>query len=208
MQLTVPPWVRGRVVSLYLMAITGAVPVGALVSGVLAGAVGLPLAIGMLSLAVFAVAGVTQALRLPAIGEVDMPLAPDDWQVAAHLPSVPGGPVLVLITWAVEPHNVEEFLEAMRSVRGCRFRSGAVRWNLFIDPDQPGQLTELFEVPDWEEHLRQHGRLDRQAVVAIRRARELERNGMPSVRHLVGLEANAVSMPQLVSMPHLTGEAH
>lgn len=190
-QLTAPNWVRGRVLSLYMMAFTGALPVGATLSGALADVVGPALAIALSSLAVIAVGGIAHTLRLPAIGDIEGPQTPEDWPVAAHVPEVRGGPVAVLVTWTVAKEDLPAFRAAMRDVRRSRLRSGAFRWTLCHDPDQPDQLTELFEVPDWDEHLRQHGRLDAEAVAALRHARTMDRNGRPTVRHLVGLDPRA-----------------
>jgi len=41
-------------------------------------------------------------------------------------------------------------------VRRSRLRTGAAQWGLFRDGDQPDQFVEIFVVPSWEEHLRQH----------------------------------------------------
>ena len=48
----------------------------------------------------------------------------------------------------------------MVQLRLSRLRSGASRWELYQDAEQPDRFVEVFCVPSWEEHLRQHaGRL-------------------------------------------------
>ena len=48
----------------------------------------------------------------------------------------------------------------MRKLRRSRLRSGGTRWELYRDGERPDQFVEIFSVPSWEEHLRQHaGRL-------------------------------------------------
>ena len=48
----------------------------------------------------------------------------------------------------------------MRQLRRSRLRTGATRWELYRDAEQPDRFVEQFWVPTWEEHLRQHeGRL-------------------------------------------------
>lgn len=59
-----------------------------------------------------------------------------------------------------EPKADPAFLEAMGQLRRSRLRTGASRWELYRDGEQPDRFVELFRVPSWEEHLRQHeGRL-------------------------------------------------
>lgn len=44
----------------------------------------------------------------------------------------------------------------MAQVRDSRLRTGAVRWGLYRDGESEDSFVELFVVPSWEEHLRQH----------------------------------------------------
>lgn len=44
----------------------------------------------------------------------------------------------------------------MVRVRGSRLRTGATQWGLFRDGETAHRFVELFVVPSWEEHLRQH----------------------------------------------------
>jgi MFS family permease len=188
-QLGVPTWVRGRVLSIYMMAFTGAMPLGSLISGALGGGIGATNAVAVMSISVITVAVATAALRLPSRSGDELAMAPDDWPQPSHAPSVPGGPVAVLVSWVVADGDREDFLAAMRSVRRSRLRSGAVRWRLFDDHEHPERMIELFEVPDWDEHLRQHGRLDREAVASLRRARGFHvGEGAPDVQHLIGVD--------------------
>ena len=48
----------------------------------------------------------------------------------------------------------------MQQLRASRRRTGASRWELYRDAEHPNRFVEMFRVPSWEEHLRQHaGRL-------------------------------------------------
>ena len=76
------------------------------------------------------------------------------------LRSIQGGPVLVTVEFTVAPERQASFLEAMDQLRGSRLRTGATRWELYRDGEQANRFVEIFSVPSWEEHLRQHaGRL-------------------------------------------------
>jgi hypothetical protein len=41
-------------------------------------------------------------------------------------------------------------------VRRSRLRTGAVRWGLYRDGQNPRAFVELYVVPSWEEHMSQH----------------------------------------------------
>jgi quinol monooxygenase YgiN len=71
-------------------------------------------------------------------------------------PHLDEGPVLITLVYRVSEANVAAFVEAMRDVRGSRLRTGASRWQLFQDGGDPGRFVELYQVPTWAEHLRQH----------------------------------------------------
>jgi hypothetical protein len=44
----------------------------------------------------------------------------------------------------------------MARLRRSRLRTGATGWGLYQDGQNPRVFIELFSVPSWEEHLRQH----------------------------------------------------
>ena len=72
----------------------------------------------------------------------------------------------------------------MDRVRRSRRRTGAVRWELYRDGEEPRRFVELYLVRSWEEHLRQHaGRMtgtDREFQEAALALAE----GPPVVAHL------------------------
>jgi hypothetical protein len=64
------------------------------------------------------------------------------------------------VEYTVAADREEAFLEIMDHLRQSRRRTGATRWGLYRDADHTNRFLELFTVPSWEEHLRQHeGRL-------------------------------------------------
>ena len=40
----------------------------------------------------------------------------------------------------------------------ARRRTGAVRWSVYRDAERPERFIEMFIVPTWQEHVRQHER--------------------------------------------------
>lgn len=193
-QLLAPRWVRGRVVSLYVLAV-GLQPVGAFIGGSLAESVGAGTAVAAFGVATIVLGAVTVRLGLPVLGRIAEPTPPEDWVAPEHARHVAGSPVLVLTTWEIDPDDVEEFFAVMRELRRHRYRSGAHRWSLFRDADRPHRVTEIFAVHDWEEHLAQHRRLDEEMIAVLQRARAFDRAGGPFTRHLAGLDIVDPSAP-------------
>jgi hypothetical protein len=66
------------------------------------------------------------------------------------------GPVVVKNVYTVAADKEESFLRSMARVRLSRLRTGATQWGLFRDGETQHQFVELFVVPSWEEHMRQH----------------------------------------------------
>ena len=70
------------------------------------------------------------------------------------------GPVLVAVHFTVAPERQAAFLRRWGSFARLGVRTGASRWELYRDGERPDRFVEIFSVPSWEEHLRQHrGRL-------------------------------------------------
>jgi hypothetical protein len=67
-----------------------------------------------------------------------------------------GGPVVVKNVYTISAENETAFLEAMTRVRQSRLRTGATQWGLFRDGEVPRSFVEMYVVPSWDEHLRQH----------------------------------------------------
>ena len=161
LQLVLPTWVRARGVALYTMTFMGAQTIAALVWGVLANRLGVAPAILLAAAAVLA--GVVAGLvwRVPETRHLD-PQPAVYWgdPRLAFDPQPDSGPVLVAVHYTVPAERQTDYLRAMQDLRRSRRRTGASRWELYRDGERPDHFVELFRVPSWEEHLRQHaGRL-------------------------------------------------
>lgn len=182
-------WVRGRALSLYTLAFSGVWPLGSLLAGGVAGAIGSPHAVVVLSSSA-ALLGVI-AFRMPIVGidDVAAPEAPADYDLMPHGDAeVAGGPVLVLNTWTIDESRLAEYLEAMAELRRVRLRTGAFRWRLYRHFEEPHRMTEAFSLASWEEHVRQHHRIDAADAEIIRWTRSFDVSDGPRARHLVGFE--------------------
>jgi MFS family permease len=156
LQLFLPGWVRARGLSVYQMVLFGAQAAGAAIWGVVAGVAGLMPAF-LISAAVMA-AGAATLWFWPFHPIAGMDRSLVRWPEPHLLISADrgSGPVLVQTTYTIAAENEQAFLLAMARLRQSRLRTGATGWALYQDGQNPRLFIELFSVPSWEEHLRQH----------------------------------------------------
>jgi MFS family permease len=187
-QISVPTWVRGRALSLYLMIFAAAMTLGSFLWGWVATLAGTPAAfvfsgIGLVCAAV--------AVRRFSLGSHEAP----DLSPSGHWPqphtveqlSSSRGPVLVTIEYQIDLEQREAFLDAVQQLGAIRRRDGAFAWGIFEDIASPGRYVELFQHASWLDHLRQHARVTREdqrvqeSVYRFHRGQE-----GPKVSHFVG----------------------
>jgi predicted MFS family arabinose efflux permease len=160
-QMFLPRWVLARGLGAYQIVFFGSQGIGALIWGLVAEQAGLVATLA--AAAVLTAAGALTVRKWPLVdvAHLDQGLAvywPEPQLVVEPDPS--SGPVVITVAYTVSPENQREFLEAMRRVRRSRMRTGAVQWGLFRHGEVPDRMVEVYVVPTWEEHLRQHtGRL-------------------------------------------------
>lgn len=188
-QLMAPEWIRGRAMSLYSLAFAGVLPLGSILSGMVADWIGTTGAIAAFSSGALALGIMSPRFRVPPIHEIETPEF-TGMRSPAHpdIGGLEGGPVIVLNTWRVEETDLAEFASVMNEIRLVRLTTGAYRWRLFRDIAEPTRLTELFAVDSWEEHLAQHRRIDDASAELIALARSFDRGDGPSSRHLIAID--------------------
>ncbi|HUO46972.1 MAG TPA: MFS transporter [Acidimicrobiia bacterium] len=187
-QLLSPAWVRGRTMSLYTLAFVGIYPLGSILAGAIADAVGTVNAyVGLSVIGVALGVGVRRA-GIPGLDDIVSPEFSGGLTAPTHPDPGGGGPVMILNSWEVEQRNLEEFLRVMNELRLVRLRTGAYRWRLYRDAGDPLRFSEVFLTTSWEEHLNQHTRIDDSSVSTIRKARSFDRRGEPSTRHLMAVD--------------------
>lgn len=188
-QLLAPDWVRGRIMSLYTISFMGLLPLGSILAGAVADAVGASAAVATMSAGTIVLGLVAARIPLPVLEDVRSPQPAVDALPPEHPPvDVIGGQVMVVNTWEVDPADRAEFLEVLAELRRVRLRTGAHRWRLYRNVEDPDRISELFVLPSWDEHLRQHSRLDTEAVEVIERARHFDVRGEPLTRHMVAMD--------------------
>jgi MFS family permease len=188
-QMMAPEWIRGRAMSLYTLAFSGVYPIGAIMAGGLADLTDAGSSIVMLCAATAALGVLAPRFRLPALGEIVVPEFTEDRTISSHV-DTEGGPVMVLNTWTVAREDLEEFFEVMAEIRLVRLRTGAYRWRLYRNVDNPHRISEMFLCESWEQHLAQHRRIDDASAALIRKARSFDQTSEPMSRHLVAIDVD------------------
>lgn len=158
-QLSSPRWVVGRALSMYQMAAFGGMAMGSWLWGVLAGGIGLPMALGLASGSLLLGAALGLPLPLPAFGKSD--LSPSDqFRIPALQLDLRGrsGPIMVMIDYRIADDLIGEFLTVMAERRRIRRRDGARQWVLLRDLEHPELWTESYHVATWDEYLRHNMR--------------------------------------------------
>jgi MFS family permease len=159
-QLALPDWVRARGMSIYQMALMGGSAAGAALWGQVATMTDL-----RTSLLVASVAGplawlMTRRMRLDHKAEEDLSPAHAWDDPVTAFPVLPeSGPVLVTVTYQIDPARAEEFIALMNESRRSRLRHGVLAWELFRDTAHPGRYIEYIIEESWVEHLRRFERM-------------------------------------------------
>jgi hypothetical protein len=171
------------------MVLFGAQACGAVLWGLLAGPLGL-VATFLLAAALMA-AGVATMRLWPLIDTRGLDRSRAVYWPEPQLALAPdpdSGPVVVTSTYTVAPENESPFLQAMAHVRLSRLRTGATQWGLFRDGEIAHRFVEIFVVPSWEEHLRQH----RERLTGADRQYEAQADALsqtpPQTAHLIAAD--------------------
>ena len=183
-----PSWVRGRVMSVFMLVFFGGFSAGSALWGAVAVRTGIPEAL-IIAAGCLIVGGVaTWPFRLSEGEGLD--LRPSNgWTTATAIAKgvdLKEKPILIVVEYTVGPEKTEAFTKAIRDLKAIRLRDGAIRWNLFHDVSDPDRYVESFIVESWVEHLRQHERLtvsDRAVLDGVRAFHD--GNERVGVRHFV-----------------------
>ena len=189
-QLLSPAWIRGRAMSIYTLAFAGVLPIGSILSGLVADRIGSSGSLFVFSSGAVILGLLTPRFNIPHIDHVESPEFSVDRSGPSHHDeeTLEGGPVIVLNTWQIDESDFVEFTSIMNEIRLVRLSTGAYRWRLFRSTSDPTRLTELMAVQSWEEHISQHGRIDDASASLLRQARSFDRTDGPKTRHLIAID--------------------
>lgn len=195
-QTSVPPWVRARALSLYIVVFSAGMATGSLAWGALAQRTSISLALTIAAVGATIAGCWALRFRLSAAEDADvMPSAHWPAPIVFETLQDDRGPVLVTVEYHIALADRDAFLERMQVLGRSRRRDGAIQWGVMEDTTQPGAYLEYFLVASWLEHLRQHARVtgeERRLQDTLRRMHAGD--APPQVRHFIG-GPPAVSAP-------------
>ena len=195
-QVSLPDWVRGRGLAMFVMVFFGAMTVGSALWGQIASTFGLPAA--HFVAAGGALIGIVLSWRCKLQGGAEVDLAPSmHWPAPVLAIDVEPdrGPVLVTVEYRIDPEKSGAFLAAIRILGQQRRRDGAYAWDVFEDATEKGRFLETFMVASWLEHLRQHQRVTNADRVVQDAMREFDAAAEPKVTHLIAANFGLSSAP-------------
>ncbi|HXV72465.1 MAG TPA: MFS transporter, partial [Acidimicrobiia bacterium] len=175
--------------SIYTLAFAGVLPIGSILSGLVADGIGTTGSLLVFSSGALVLGFLAPRFQVPHVDEVVTPEFTQDRTSPAHDDGMyEGGPVIVLNTWRIAESDFAEFTNLMNEIRLVRLSTGAYRWRLFRNTSDPTRLTELMVLQSWEDHLAQHRRIDDAAATLLRRARAFDVEDGPRTRHLIAID--------------------
>src|SRR6478672_4348003 len=149
-QMSLPDWVRGRGLAMFVTVFFGAMTAGSALWGQLASALGLPAA--HFIAAAGAVVGIAATWHWKLLSAAGVDLAPSmHWPapVLAVDADADRGPVLVTVEYRIAPAKRAAFLVAIRNLGQQRRRDGAYAWDVFEDATEGGRFLETFMLASW-----------------------------------------------------------
>jgi predicted MFS family arabinose efflux permease len=184
-QISLPEWVRGRGLAIYVTMMFGALTLGSIVWGQIARASSVPIALFIATAGALITIPLTRHWQLRTGAGAD--LSPSmDWPTPVVNLDVDrdAGPVMVTVEYRVAPANRAQFLAGLDRLSHERSADGAYAWGIFEDVAEPGRFLETFLVESWLEHLRQHERVTNADRVLQEHINHLV-IGEPVVTHLI-----------------------
>jgi MFS family permease len=160
-QLSVPAWVQARSLGMYQMIFQGGLAIGSAFWGGLAERIGTSWALSLAAATLGASLPFARRFSLTSGTGLDHSpgrLAKALTRAAPQIviePNPEDGPVLVTVTFRINPERAGEFIQAAHELGRVRRRDGAVRWALFRDPFDPARFMETYVVESWLERQRQ-----------------------------------------------------
>lgn len=186
-QTSVPSWVRGRAMSVYMLVFQGSMAVGAGIWGFTAERLGVDSALYVAAAAL--IVALLVSLAFPArIGDAsEMTTIPREAVSPLTAPISPAaGPVLVELEYFIHASDRADFLEAMTFLGESRRRDGASFWRIYQDVDDPGRIVERFRVDSWSGYLLQQSRRTVKDQEAEDKVLSLHRgDSAPQLRHYI-----------------------
>jgi predicted MFS family arabinose efflux permease len=187
-QISLPEWVRGRGLAVYITVMFGALSAGSALWGAVATIAGLTNALVLAAVGMLATIPLLREWKLQTGAKVDF--TPSlHWPVPITTSAIEPdrGPVLVTVEYHVEPKDRDPFLKALRRYSRERHRDGAYDWGLYENPAEAGHFIETFLSDSWLEHLRQHQRVTKSDQALEKAVSRFQIDGKPKTTHYISV---------------------
>lgn len=186
-QISQPPWIRARAISIFAISVYLSMAIGAALWGSVASHVGSFAA--MLCIAVSVLVALVPIRRHPLnlleASQVTPYVQAIEPFVRANI-EPDDGPVLIQVSYQIKPETCDSFIQALKNLGTARHRRGARYWRLYRDMDDPNRFIERFVVDTWTEHLRQVERMTIADRMAEENVREFLADGSkPTTGHFL-----------------------
>jgi hypothetical protein len=89
------------------------------------------------------------------------------------------GPVMVTVTYDIDPARAADFHAVMMESRVSRLKHGVLAWEMFRDTSKPGRYIEYFIEESWVAHLRRFERMTATEVSLQQRKASFQLSGAP-----------------------------
>lgn len=187
-QLSSPGWVQARALGMYQMVFQGGLALGSFTWGYVAEHSSVTAA--MTSAGVLIAVAMPITLRLHVLRGSLPDLTPYHFKrPVPHLelePAPEDGPVRILVDYTVPVEKYNEFVSRIHQLRDVRLRTGAIRWGVFRDGNDPERLEESFVMDSWLEYLRSRERMTTADFAILQNVRDLHKGEeTPRVTHQV-----------------------
>ncbi|WP_341364774.1 MFS transporter [Thalassospira sp. SN3W] len=189
-QTALPDWVRARGLSVFLTLFFGSMSAGSVAWGWLAEQFSIEMA--LLTAGIGAIILMIATMRIRLNQGADLDLSPSmHWPEPILSESVEQdrGPVMIRISYRIDPKDHETFQQFMTEMRKARQRHGAYHWGLHQDSTDHDLFVETWSEGSWIEHLRHHKRVsgaDRDIQEKVNRLHLGDTK--PKVDHLIAVK--------------------
>lgn len=160
-QLSVPAWVQARALGIYQMVFMGGLAMGSAFWGSLAEHMGTAPALSLAAGALLAGLPLARRFSLGSGIAIDHSPGPLVSALTRAAPQIvielnpEAGPVLITVTFRIDPARAAEFIESAHALGQVRRRNGAMRWSLFSNPFDPAHYVETYVLESWLARERQ-----------------------------------------------------
>jgi hypothetical protein len=154
-QLSVPAWVQARALGFYQMVFQGGLALGSAFWGGVAEHTHTSTALTFAAGALLAGLPIARRYSLTCGTALDHSPGRLPSSLNRAAPQIvieqnpEDGPVLITVTFRINPEKADEFVRAAYELGRVRRRDGVAGWSLYVDPFDPGRYVESYVVESW-----------------------------------------------------------